>query len=51
MSPEINYSIKSEISKGITEEYVIISLLAKIFLLKSIKAVIISIDTYEQDTI
>ena len=48
-TPEINDSIKSKISKGIIEEDVIIILLAKHFLLKVIKAVLLSIDTYEQD--
>ena len=48
-TPEINDGIKSKISKIITEEDVIISLLAKNFSLKVIKAVILSIDTYKQD--
>ena len=48
-TPEIKDSIKSKINKVITEEDVIISLLAKHFLLKVIEAVILSIDTYEQD--
>ena len=46
---EINDSIQSKISKGIIEEDVIISLLAKYLLLKVIKAVILSIDTYKKD--
>ena len=46
---EINDSIKSKISKGITEGDVIISLLAKNLSLKVIKAVILSIETYKQD--
>ena len=46
---EIKDSNKSKISKGITEEDVIISLLSKIFSIKVIQAVILSIDTYEQD--
>ena len=50
-TPEINDSIKSKGSKGITEEDVIISLLAKTFSLKVIKAVILSIETYKQDMI
>ena len=50
-NPEINDSIKSKVSKGITEEYFRISLLAKKFSLKVIKTVILSIDTYEQDMI
>ena len=36
-TPEINYSIKSKISKGTTEEYVIISLFANNFSPKVIK--------------
>ena len=47
----MNDSIKSKISKGITEEDFIISLLAKHSLLKVIIAVILSIYTYEQDMI
>ena len=50
-TPEINDSTKSKISKGITEEYVIISLLAKHLSLKVVKEVILSINTYEQDMI
>ena len=46
---EINDSIKSKISKRITEEDVIISLLSKTISLKLIKAVNLSIDTYEKD--
>ena len=38
-TPEINDSIKSKISKVITEEDVTISLLSKTFLLKVVKAV------------
>ena len=38
-------------SEGIKEEDVIISLLAKYFLLKVIKAVILYIDTYVKDMI
>ena len=45
---EIKDSNKSKISKGITEEDVIISMLAKKISLKVIKAVILSIDTYKQ---
>ena len=44
-----NDSIRSKISKGITEEDVIISLFAKYFLLQVTKAVILSIETYKQD--
>ena len=50
-NPKINDSIKSKISKCITEEYFIISLLAKEFSLKVISIFILSIDTYEQVTI
>ena len=45
-NPEINDSIKSKISKVLSEEDVIIILLAKKFSLKVIKAFISSIDTY-----
>ena len=48
---DINDSIKSKISKGITKEDVIISLVYKNFLLKLIKVVILSIDTYKQDVL
>ena len=50
-TPEINDSIISKISKDITEEYFIISLLDKHFSLKLTKAVILSIDTYKQGMI
>ena len=50
-TPELNDSIKSKISEGLTEKYAIISLLAKNFSLKLIKAVILSIEKYEQDLI
>ena len=48
-TPEINASIKSKMSKIITEEDVIIYLLTKKNSLKAIQSVISSIDTYEQD--
>ena len=41
--------MKSKISKSITEEHFIISLLDKHFLPKVIQSVILSIDTYKQD--
>ena len=50
-TPEVNHSIKSKISEGITEKDVIISLLAKKFSLRVLKSVILSIDTYKQDLI
>ena len=46
---EINDSIKWENIKDITEEDVMISLWDTHFSLKVIKALILSIDTYEQD--
>ena len=48
-TPEINDSIKSKISKSITEEDVVIFLLAKTILIKVIQTVIYSIDAYERD--
>ena len=48
-TPKINDSIKSKISKGITEEDFIISMLAKHLSLKLIIAVILSLDTYKQE--
>ena len=50
-TPEVNDSMKSKINNGITEKCFIISLLAKHFSLKIIKAVILFIDTYKQDLI
>ena len=43
---EINDIIKSKIRKGISEDDVVISVLAKKILLKVIKAVIVFIDTF-----
>ena len=48
---EINDTNESKLSKDKTKEAIIISLLAKYFLLKVIQAVIFSINTYEQDII
>ena len=47
----INDTNESKISKGKTEESLISSLSAKNFLLKVTQAVILTIDTYEQEKI
>ena len=48
---EINDNNESKLGKDKTKEALIISLLAKIFSLKVTQAVILSINTYEQDMI